>query len=111
MTDSIGKPILLIMQFSQVGIDIPDVSICIIDRAENFGLSQLHQMRGRIGRGKKPTEEKLDSCYCMLLFNDSKKPINIDNENDDSKQYDRLQILVNCSDGLEIAEADLKLRG
>ena len=65
----------------QVGVDVPDSSICIIDRAANFGLSQLHQIRGRIGRGEKPPLETLDECFCVLLYDDqpnmeSSSPIN-----------------------------------
>lgn len=78
----------------EVGIDIPNVSVIVIESAERFGLSQLHQLRGRVGRG-------VDQSYCILmsgfkLSNDAKV---------------RLDTMVNTSDGFEIAEVDLKLRG
>ena len=84
----------------EVGVDVPDASICVIDRAEHFGLSQVHQIRGRIGRGEKPEKEILDECYCVLLYNDaSEEPV------------EKLKILSECNDGFKIAESDLKLRG
>jgi len=78
----------------EVGIDIPNASVMVIENAERFGLSQLHQLRGRVGRGA-------DQSYCILmssykLTGEGKK---------------RLEIMVNSSDGFEIAEADLRLRG
>lgn len=78
----------------EVGIDIPNASVMVIENAERFGLSQLHQLRGRVGRGA-------DQSYCILmsgykLTTEGKK---------------RLEIMVASNDGFEIAEADLKLRG
>lgn len=90
----------------EVGIDVPDVSILIIDRAERFGLSQLHQLRGRIGRGDKPTTEKIEKCYCILIHSDE---VNIDG--DLSLSLERLKILEENDDGFKIAEEDLRLRG
>ncbi len=78
----------------EVGVDVPNASIMIIEHAERFGLSQLHQLRGRIGRGNKQS-------YCILMPGQKlSRP----------GRY-RLKKLVETSDGFEIAEADLKLRG
>jgi ATP-dependent DNA helicase RecG len=78
----------------EVGVNVPNASVMIIENAERFGLSQLHQLRGRVGRGS-------DQSYCILMSNyklsaESKK---------------RLNIMVESNDGFEIAEADLRLRG
>ena len=78
----------------EVGVDIPNASVMVIENAERFGLSQLHQLRGRVGRGA-------DQSYCILmtgnkLTNEARK---------------RIQTMVRTTDGFEIAETDLKLRG
>lgn len=78
----------------EVGVNVPNASVMVIENAERFGLSQLHQLRGRVGRGA-------DQSYCILvtsykLAEETKK---------------RLEIMVRTNDGFEIAEADLKLRG
>ena len=78
----------------EVGVDIPNASIMVIESAERFGLSQLHQLRGRVGRGT-------DQSYCLLmtgykLSNEAKK---------------RIDTMLQTNDGFEIAETDLKLRG
>ena len=78
----------------EVGVNVPNASVMIIENAERFGLSQLHQLRGRVGRGA-------DQSYCILmsryeLANETRK---------------RLQIMVDSTDGFVIAEADLNLRG
>ena len=78
----------------EVGVNVPNASIMVIQNAERFGLSQLHQLRGRVGRGA-------DQSYCILvtsyeLSEDSRK---------------RIDIMTRTTDGFEIAEADLKLRG
>lgn len=78
----------------EVGVNVPNASVMIIENAERFGLSQLHQLRGRVGRGA-------DQSYCVLVTgyqvaNETRK---------------RIQIMVDSNDGFEIAEQDLKLRG
>ncbi len=78
----------------EVGVDVPNASVMVIESSERFGLSQLHQLRGRVGRGA-------DQSYCILLT-DYKL-------SSDAKT--RLQTMVETSDGFKIAEVDLKLRG
>jgi len=77
----------------EVGIDVPNATVMLIENAERFGLAQLHQLRGRVGRGK-------DQSYC--IFVDS-------TDTEDSKK--RLEVLKNSNDGFFIASEDLKLRG
>ncbi|MFD0988539.1 DUF559 domain-containing protein [Mariniflexile jejuense] len=78
----------------EVGVNVPNASVMIIESAERFGLSQLHQLRGRVGRGA-------EQSYCILMTGNKLS--------NDSKT--RLQTMVRTSDGFEIAEVDLKLRG
>ena len=78
----------------EVGINITDATIMIVENAERFGLAQLHQLRGRIGRGNKES-------LCLLLYNNEINPI--------AKK--RIEIMRKVSDGFVIAEEDLKLRG
>ncbi len=78
----------------EVGVDVPDATIMVIERAEGFGLAQLHQLRGRVGRGDKAS-------FCILLY---RPPLT-----DMAKE--RLETLRKTEDGFEIAEADFKLRG
>ena len=77
----------------EVGVDVPNASVMILHHAERFGLAQLHQLRGRIGRGG-------HKGYCVLLT-DGKNP----------EALEKLKVLEQSSDGFEIAEADLRLRG
>ncbi len=77
----------------EVGIDVPNAGIIVIENAECFGLSQLHQLRGRVGRGERQS-------HCILIS---------DKENETTKK--RLDILCSTNDGFRIAEEDLKLRG
>ena len=78
----------------EVGVDVPDASIIVIEHAERFGLSQLHQLRGRVGRGDKPSS-------CVLLY---RPPLG-------QTAQARLKIMRETEDGFRIAEEDLKLRG
>jgi ATP-dependent DNA helicase RecG len=78
----------------EVGVDVRDATIMIIEKAERFGLSQLHQLRGRVGRGDKPSA-------CVLLYSDKAGEV----------AQSRLSILRDSEDGFKIAEADLKIRG
>ena len=77
----------------EVGVDVPNATLMVVENADRFGLSQLHQLRGRVGRGQAKS-------YCVLLS---------DVQNGDTKQ--RLKALTQTSDGFRIAEEDLKLRG
>ncbi|MCD4664402.1 MAG: ATP-dependent DNA helicase RecG, partial [Bacteroidales bacterium] len=78
----------------EVGVDIPNASVMVIENAERFGLSQLHQLRGRVGRGA-------EQSYCVLMTGYKIT----------SEGRQRIQTMVRTTDGFEIAEADLKLRG
>ena len=77
----------------EVGIDVPNASVMLVEDAERFGLAQLHQLRGRVGRGPHRS-------FCILL-----------SDADDELARRRLEVLRGSSDGFEIAEADLQLRG
>ena len=86
--------ILVATTVIEVGVNVPNASVMVIQNAERFGLSQLHQLRGRVGRGA-------DQSYCILvtgyeLARDTRR---------------RIQIMTETNDGFEIAEEDLKLRG
>ena len=86
--------ILVATTVVEVGVDVPEATIMIVEHAERFGLAQLHQLRGRVGRGA-------DRSACLLLY---KGPLN------DAARA-RLEILRETEDGFRIAEEDLKLRG
>lgn len=86
--------ILVATTVIEVGVNIPNASVMIIENAERFGLSQLHQLRGRVGRGA-------DQSYCILM---TKPDISKDTRR-------RLEIMTETSDGFQIAEADMQLRG
>lgn len=77
----------------EVGIDVPNATVMMIENAERFGLAQLHQLRGRVGRGK-------DQSYCILMYG-----------TDTKEGKERLSILAGSNDGFHIAREDLKLRG
>jgi ATP-dependent DNA helicase RecG len=78
----------------EVGVDVPNATVMVIEHAERFGLSQLHQLRGRIGRGA-------DQSYCLLVAN---PPLS-------EEAQKRLQAMSATNDGFKISEIDLKLRG
>lgn len=77
----------------EVGVDVPEASVMVIEHADRFGLAQLHQLRGRVGRGAAAS-------HCLLI-NDSRNALALQ----------RLEVLVHSTDGFEIAEMDLRLRG
>ena len=77
----------------EVGVDVPNATVMVVEDADRFGLSQLHQLRGRVGRGKHK------SC-CILIS---------DNRSEESRA--RLKVMTRTGDGFEIAEEDLRLRG
>ena len=78
----------------EVGVDVPNASLMVIEHAERFGLSQLHQLRGRVGRGA-------EQSFCVLLTGDKKTAV----------AKERLGIMEETSDGFRIAEKDLEIRG
>ncbi len=86
--------ILVATTVIEVGVNVPNASVMIIENAERFGLSQLHQLRGRVGRGA-------DQSYCVLM---TKYKIAKDTR-------ERLKIMTSTTDGFEIAEADMRMRG
>ncbi len=78
----------------EVGVDVPNASVMVVEHAERFGLSQLHQLRGRVGRGA-------EKSYCLLLAGETKTSV----------ATERLGIMAETNDGFKIAEKDLELRG
>jgi ATP-dependent DNA helicase RecG len=85
--------VLVATSLIEVGVDVPNASAMLIENAEHFGLAQLHQLRGRIGRGAHES-------FCILIS---------DAENEEAQS--RLKVLEQTNDGFKVAEADLKLRG
>jgi len=89
-----GLDILVSTTVIEVGVDVPNASLMVIEHAERFGLSQLHQLRGRVGRGA-------EDSYCVLLTDDKKTAV----------AKERLGIMEMTTDGFKIAEKDLEIRG
>jgi ATP-dependent DNA helicase RecG len=85
--------ILIATSVIEVGVDVPNATVMVVEQAERFGLAQLHQLRGRVGRSDHPS-------YCVL----------VDGAETEASAK-RLQVLAQHQDGFTIAEADLKLRG
>jgi ATP-dependent DNA helicase RecG len=86
--------ILVATTVIEVGVDIPNATVMVIESAERFGLSQLHQLRGRVGRGA-------EQSYCILMSSDKLS----------HEAAKRIEIMISTNDGFEIAETDLQLRG
>ncbi len=86
--------ILIATTVIEVGVDIPNATVMVIESAERFGLSQLHQLRGRVGRGA-------DQSYCLLMSSDKLS----------REAAKRIEVMIRTNDGFEIAETDLQLRG
>jgi ATP-dependent DNA helicase RecG len=86
--------ILVATTVVEVGVDVPNASLMIIEHAERFGLSQLHQLRGRVGRGA-------EQSFCVLLTGDKQTAV----------ARERLGIMEETNDGFRIAEKDLEIRG
>jgi ATP-dependent DNA helicase RecG len=102
--------ILVATTVIEVGVDVPNASIMIVENAERFGLSQLHQLRGRVGRGS-------DQSYCILIadygwFDHHRKGLDeFEVQSEKKNARVRLETMVETTDGFKIAEVDLKLRG
>jgi len=88
------KTVLVATTVVEVGIDVPEASVIVIEQAERFGLAQAHQLRGRVGRGAEPS-------YCLLVYAEPLSEI----------ARKRIETLVATEDGFAIAEEDLRLRG
>lgn len=86
--------ILIATTVIEVGVDIPNATVMVIESAERFGLSQMHQLRGRVGRGA-------DQSYCILMTSDKLS----------KEAARRIEVMIGTNDGFEIAETDLQLRG
>ena len=85
--------ILVATTVIEVGIDVPNATLMVIENAERFGLAQLHQLRGRVGRGS-------DKSFCYLVATPKT-----------DEAYRRIQVMVRSNNGFEIAEEDLNIRG
>jgi ATP-dependent DNA helicase RecG len=86
--------ILVATTVIEVGVDVPNANVMVVEHAERFGLSQLHQLRGRVGRGG-------GQAYCVLMTGDKQS----------AEARERLQIMEETADGFKIAEKDLEIRG
>lgn len=85
--------VLLATSVIEVGVDVPNATVMVIENADQFGLAQLHQLRGRIGRGS-------EDAYCILMT---------DQTTDEARR--RMEIMAETRDGFRVAEEDLRLRG
>ncbi len=86
--------ILVATSVIEVGVDVPNATVMVIESAERFGLSQLHQLRGRVGRGA-------ETSYCILMTGNALS----------KEAKERLKLMCETNNGFEIAEADMRLRG
>jgi ATP-dependent DNA helicase RecG len=86
--------ILVATTVIEVGVDVPNAAVMLVEHAERFGLSQLHQLRGRVGRGE-------GQAYCILLASDKRT----------AEARERLAIMEETNDGFKVAEKDLEIRG
>ena len=93
-SDASNGGLLIATSVVEVGIDVPDATVIAIEQSERFGLSQLHQLRGRVGRGH-------DQSYCLLIYTSESQDASIN----------KLSIIRNSNDGFKISEEDFKLRG
>ncbi len=89
-----GIDLLVCTTVVEVGIDVPEATVIVVDCAERYGLAQLHQLRGRVGRGERPSR------CCLVASRDA-----------EDKALERLELMRRCTTGAEVADADLKLRG
>ena len=94
MTEAFGTSTPTSTTVVEVGVDVPNASVMVIEHAERFGLSQLHQLRGRVGRGA-------EQSFCVLLASDKQTAV----------ARERLGIMEETNDGFRIAEKDLEIRG
>jgi ATP-dependent DNA helicase RecG len=78
----------------EVGVDVPNATLMVIEHAERFGLAQLHQLRGRVGRGA-------DDSFCILLYDEALSDV----------ARERLKVIYETADGFEVARRDLMMRG
>jgi ATP-dependent DNA helicase RecG len=96
--------ILVATTVIEVGIDVPNATVMVVEHAERFGLNQLHQLRGRIGRG-------VHQSYCILMTDEKYLDEKKIETREDAMAYRRLNLFVSTTDGFKIAEYDLMLRG
>lgn len=86
--------ILVATTVIEVGVNVPNATVMVIENSERFGLSQLHQLRGRVGRGG-------EQSYCILMTGGKLNPVS----------YKRIETMCRTNDGFEVAEVDLEIRG